>query len=76
MKTDKMENLTGIQAPVKRSCLTCRYFQSWESIYEDPLEPFDNGLCDNENSKHYKYTSNGSVGEDDICEHYKANNFA
>ena len=31
------------------SCKTCKYFISYEDIYEDPLEPYDIGECHVEN---------------------------
>lgn len=27
------------------SCLTCKFFNSWQSIHEDELEDFESGLC-------------------------------
>jgi len=70
--TDLQNGKHCLQGDVKRSCLTCKYFHSWEDIYEDELEPFDSGLCKYEESDNY----NKGVGENDDCEYYKASNCA
>lgn len=29
----------------EKNCMMCKHFESYEQIYEDPMEPYDVGKC-------------------------------
>jgi len=47
----------------EQSCLRCKWFYSYEDIYEDELEDYDCGKCTNEESLLYEH----SVDEECAC---------
>ena len=50
----------------KQNCTNCIWFESFESIYEDPLEPWDFGWCRNNENESYLV-----VDLETICDYHK-----
>jgi hypothetical protein len=50
---------------VIKNCLLCRFFVSFQSDYEDALEPDDQGFCHCSKSPFY---GNEGAGKDVVCD--------
>ena len=55
-----------------KTCFSCKHFQSFASIYEDALEPYEYGVCENKASP---YHWNEGAGEDVTCDFWEEENY-
>jgi hypothetical protein len=51
----------------KNDCTRCQYFYSYQSMFEDELEPCEYGVCEHELNKE----SDATFGEGSVCDLWK-----